>query len=417
MARAGISKPVFLLMAFCFMVAVMSADQPGTPEPSLPATEAPPYEIQLFAPDESFIHSDQINDAVNGRNGTEMLFATSYGLSTYNGSWSTRHRTRDNTSEGLLDDFITAVEYDPDGNLWIGYAGGIQIYDGKTYRTIRDQQLLKDTRINALQRWNDTMWVATGNAGIHRYRNGTWTWFQPMSKGGPGFYETDSMAVDPVGNTLVIATINKGVWIVNASADPLGFTRIDSYGDLPPLLHVRQNPLGGAYIFDDRTISRYSAAHGLAPFLSVSDLTPNLANINDVTATLDDTLYIATDNGIFIWKDGALYRHLGGVDGIGTSEVIRRVFADSKGRIWFSARETVGYYAAKETALPVVTVHLMEQTTAVVTVTTPEQPPLSVTTATPAITLEPVKATEVKEPSLLDRFAEILKDILSKFGI
>ena len=86
-----------------------------------------------------------------------------------------------------MDDYITAVERDSDGNLWIGYSGGLQIYDGHSYRSIRDQQLLKETRIKDLQRWNNDMWIATGHAGIHRYRNGAWTWYQPYDTERAGF--------------------------------------------------------------------------------------------------------------------------------------------------------------------------------------------------------------------------------------
>ena len=89
------------------------------------------------------IHSDQIMDQINTLDGNGILFGTSFGLSMYNGTWSTRHINRDNISQGLMDEFITAVEYDHNGNLWIGYPSGIQIYNGVYYQSLRDQQLLQ----------------------------------------------------------------------------------------------------------------------------------------------------------------------------------------------------------------------------------------------------------------------------------
>ena len=129
--------------------------------PTIPSV---PFTIKLFAPSQNMIHSDQIMDMISEPGGG-VIFATSYGLSFYNGTWETWHLNRNNISAGLMDDFITAVERDNKGNLWIGYSGGIEIYNGVYYQVIADQQLLKDTRINDLQRWNNDMWVATGTAG------------------------------------------------------------------------------------------------------------------------------------------------------------------------------------------------------------------------------------------------------------
>ena len=60
-----------------------------------------PYTITLFSPRSKEIHSDQITDQVNARNG-DVLLATSFGLSTFNGTWSTRHINRNNISQGLM---------------------------------------------------------------------------------------------------------------------------------------------------------------------------------------------------------------------------------------------------------------------------------------------------------------------------
>ena len=53
------------------------------------------------------------------------------------------HIDRNNLSNGLLDNFVTALAYDNAGNLWIGYAGGIQIYDGNNFQTVNNQGAVK----------------------------------------------------------------------------------------------------------------------------------------------------------------------------------------------------------------------------------------------------------------------------------
>jgi ligand-binding sensor domain-containing protein len=276
-----------------------------------------------------------------------VIIATSFGLSTYynNGTWVTRHMNMDNISEGLMNDYITAVEYDADGNLWIGYSKGIQINKGTYYQVIRDQELLKDAIIKDLQRWNNDMWIATGHAGIHRYRNGTWTWFQPGSLNGPGFYEVSSMTLDPLADSLVIATPNEGLWAVKSREDPVHFElvadRDSSYGLLN---NVRRDPTGGVFFFNDSEVVHYSGDRGFTPILSSKDLTTSGIAINDLSASMDGKLYLATDNGIYIWENGRIYRHLGRFEGIGTSAVVKTMNIDAENRAWFTTPGFAGYY-------------------------------------------------------------------------
>jgi len=343
-------------------------------------TEQVPYTIQLFIPTQRMIHSDQINDITSGPMG-ETIIGTSFGLSTYNGSWSTRHLDLNNISEGLMDDYITALERDSDGNLWIGYSGGLQIYDGSTYRSIRDQQLLKETRIKDLQRWNNEMWIATGHAGIHRYRNGTWTWYQPMTKKGPGFYEVRSMALDAPHNTLVIATEVEGLWIVQIPEDDQAvFNEISPrYGTYGFLENVRRDPRGGVYLFNKTMVVHYNPGQGFVPALAGSDLAPGDISINDITAAPDGRLFIATDNGIFIWKDGGVTGHLTRFEGLGSSPGIRTVSIDAKNRVWFSSTGYVGFYADQAASAI-----MIEMVTPVTTMnSTPARTPTLVPTVAP----------------------------------
>jgi ligand-binding sensor domain-containing protein len=339
-------KYEFAILLIFFLVSplVTAAPQNDLLPDSGSDMQTAPYTIVLFIPTSNQVHSDQIKDVINSPDG-DVLFATAFGLSAYNGTWSTRHINRNNISEGLMDDFITAVEFDPKGDLWIGYPGGIQIYNGVYYQTIRDQQLLKDLQIRDILRWNDDMWIATGHAGIHRYRNGAWTWYQPMTKNGPGFYEIDSMALDSKSNSLVIATVKEGLWTVRTEEDPVVFEMLAGKDDPSGQMeHVKRDPLGGVYFFNSEKILHYDPVSGFKDLLTTADLTQEQISINDIAAGSDGNINIATDDGIYIWREGGVYRHLNRFEGIGTSEIVRSVNVDAKNRVWFATQGFIGYY-------------------------------------------------------------------------
>jgi ligand-binding sensor domain-containing protein len=351
---------------------IVAGDGAGT------GVQEAPYTIRLFIPTTRMIHSDQITDLISAPGG-ETIIGTSFGLSTYNGSWSTRHRDLNNISEGLMDDYITAVELDSEGKLWIGYSGGLQIYDGNSFRSIRDQQLLKETRIKDLQRWNNDMWVATGHAGIHRVRNGVWTWYQPETRNGPGFYEVRSMGLDLPHAGIVIATEVEGLWILQTPNDRPVFRQIASrYGTYGFLSQVRRDPTagGGVYLANESMVVHYDPVQGFLPVLSNADLGPGDISINDMTAAYDGRLFIATDNGMFIWQDGRVIDHLSRFEGMGTSPVIRTVNIDGWNRVWFSSPGYVGFYADRAATAPTIPIEIL---------TTPGTPAI---TPSPAPTLQ-----------------------------
>ncbi|MFA6129316.1 MAG: two-component regulator propeller domain-containing protein [Bacteroidales bacterium] len=360
-------------------------------------------------------------DQINSPNG-DVLIATSFGLSTFNGTWSTRHVNLDNISEGLMDNFITAVEFDHRGNLWIGYSGGIQIYNGVYYQVIRDQPLLKDIRINDLQRWNDDMWVATGHAGIQRYRNGEWTWFQPMTRNGPGFYEIDSMTLDSgsnysKNNSLVIATVNEGLWIVRAHDDPVKVEVLASKDSTAgQMQHVKQDPLGGVYFFNPENIIHYDTISDFKDVLTAGDLTQEQITINDIAAGSDGNRYIASDDGIYIWRKGKLYRHLTRFEGIGTSEIVRTVNVDAKDRVWFATQRYVGYYIDNTNPEKLIPIYMVTPTASLIPITiinvTPIQPSPSTAINPSSDSLSVMTIfTQVTDP-----LARAINAIAQKFG-
>ena len=290
---------------------------------------------------------------------------------------------------------------------------------------IADQQLLKDTRINDLQRWNNDMWVATGTAGIHRYRNGTWTWFQPDTVNGPGFYYVNSMALDTSSNYnyMMIATDGNGLWVLKSPDDPVHFDLLASpYSTFGLLQQVRQDPEGGVYFFNDSAVVHYSPEHGFTPVLSVHDLSNANIDINDIAADRYGKLYLATDNGIYIWENGAAERNINGADGIGPSPVVHTINIDAENRVWFSTQGYVGYLSAEtpgqKNMIPIVLetptpspAPVAENTRIVVTPTI--QLPAS---PLPAESLSSIPATAILSP-VTDPLLQAIKAVLSVLGI
>ena len=167
---------------------------------------------------------------------------------------------------------------------------------------------------------------------------------------GPGFYYVNSMALDTSSNYnyMMIATDGNGLWVLKSPDDPVHFDLLASpYSTFGLLQQVRQDPEGGVYFFNDSAVVHYSPEHGFTPILSVHDLTNANIDINDIAADRYGKLYLATDNGIYIWENGAAERNINGADGIGPSPVVHTINIDAENRVWFSTQGYVGYLSAE----------------------------------------------------------------------
>jgi ligand-binding sensor domain-containing protein len=298
-------------------------------------------EIVLYASGPDQISSLGVIDIAEDTHG-DLYFATDNGLSIYDGAWHITHMTYGNPSTGLLSDHVLAVEFDSLGNLWIGYPDGLQRIEGSRYVTIRDQQLLKSLDIHGLLLANGKMWVATGTAGVHRYQDGVWEWFQPHGPEGLGCNYVKSMASDSAGDTLYLAC-NEGIWSTQNTEEPVAFTPLFPKEIVAePALGIRSDPFGGIYIFNTSSIFHYAPPDELNLIVSSSDLMPCIS-INDARVDADRTLWIATDNGIYAWKDGRVRDHLDASKGI-RNNAVKKIYLDAADRLWFVTPENVGFF-------------------------------------------------------------------------
>lgn len=304
--------------------------------------------IYIASPDYvSSIASADVKDVINGRYG-DVIFATSSGLSIYtaDGRWySVNARNPRQTDYGFLeplDNMVIALALDPEGHLWLGYSCGLQIGNGTGYHAIQDQDHLKNLNINCIRRWDNEVWVAAGSAGLHRWHDGNWTWYKPGGPSGAGFYTVVSMVVDAESDALVIDSENEGVWVLKGHARDRRFEQV-FFGDDPLLTvsGVRVDPFGGVYLFNATTILHYSPDEGVTPVLNATDLSTFPVTINDVAATRDGTLLVASDNGIYGLNSSGIVLHLTSRDGI-RENFVKKLFIDASGRCWFVVPGHVG---------------------------------------------------------------------------
>lgn len=305
--------------------------------------------LYIDVPDyETGIASAGVNDVINGLYG-DVIFATDSGISFYsaNGTWSSVNaRFPGETAYGRispLNIMVTAVSLDARGRLWIGYPNGLQIQTDTGYEAIQDLDLLKNLQINCMARWGDETWVATGRAGLHRYHDGNWTWYRPLGPEMLGCYTIVSMAVDAESDALVIGSEYDGVWILLNRSENVCFEPVGYQGEpVPGISEVRVDPFGGVYLFNQTTVLRYTPDAGVSPVLDAGDLSTFPVVINDLVATPDGTLLIASDRGIYGWNSSNVTLHITSKDGI-RSNVVKKLFLDANGRCWFVVPGNVGY--------------------------------------------------------------------------
>jgi len=368
-------------------------------------------EMVIFAAGPDQISSVGVLAIAQDLHGT-LYFGTDNGLSTYNGVWHITHWTYgEDTSKGLLSDHVLALEFDHDGNLWIGYPNGLQRLEGGSFVTITDQQMLKSLDVHDLVSRDREMWVATGNAGIHQYLDGVWRWFQPSGPGGLGCTYVTSMATDPASDTLYVAC-KEGIWFTNGTGEKVAFSPLVNAGLIPePVRGIHGDPFGGIYIYNASAILHFTPPDQLVMVAASRDLLPTI-EINDLGVDSDQTLWIATNNGIYAWKDGQVREHLDATAGIRNNGV-KKIYIDSSNRLWFVTPQNVGFIRIEEN--PEGNTPVIPITTFEIPTMTPAPLPTPEPQITPSISIQAYPERPASPPDPLTGFLDALRSLFKGF--
>jgi ligand-binding sensor domain-containing protein len=109
-------------------------------------------------------------------------------------------------SHGLVDDQVTSLYEDDQGNMWIGTTAGLSVFNGSSFTNYTIDDGLLSNEINSIIQDRDgTMWVATSN-GINVLIDDTWYYLIVF-----GGYETYSLA-ETADEDILVGIMGEGVY-------------------------------------------------------------------------------------------------------------------------------------------------------------------------------------------------------------
>jgi hypothetical protein len=176
------------------------------------------------------------------------------------------------------------------------------------------------------------------------------------------------------------------------------FSRLPDRGLIPePVREIHGDPFGGIYIVNRSAILHFAPPDDLKTTLISDDLLPGI-ELTDLAVDSDRTLWIATNNGIYAWRDGQVRSHLDAATGLRNNGV-KKLYLDSSRRLWFLTPENVGYSRLQQQQAP--TVSTIPVTTFELPPTTTPEPllkPMSQVTPEISITTTPDKPASPPNP-------------------
>ncbi len=159
-----------------------------------------------------------IEDILQDRQGM-MWFATRDGLDRYDGQKFTVFRNNSNDTNSLASNWVLSLVIDPEGKLWIGSSGGLNVYDPRLDKITRIPVNIND--VNAFHGgqvydinvdFDSTLWISTTSGLSHYFpEKQTFTTYTSSTKSG-------SLPTNGIFSTLV--TRDKRLFVA-AESDPI----------------------------------------------------------------------------------------------------------------------------------------------------------------------------------------------------
>jgi ligand-binding sensor domain-containing protein len=224
--------------------------------------------------------------------------------------------------EGLSQNFVTAVVQTRDRYLWLGTYGGLTRFDGVAFSTFGSgttHGILSDRILGLCEDSAGTLWIATEDAGLTQYANGTFT--------------TYTVRDGPPSNFVraVLAGRDGEIWAatLNGLARRRGqrFEAVELGTDVgnSDILSLRLGKDGRLLIGTNRGMAEWKDGH-VAGFHAVSDL------VLSVFEDHQQNIWLGTSDGVYVLnRNGAARRIPQRIAMIGGE--VRAILEDSGGAL------------------------------------------------------------------------------------
>jgi len=256
------------------------------------------------------------------------------GISVFNGSsWQNYNKQ----NSGLVYDGIYSINFDKNGIAWMTIDSIIQKFDGTTWTTISVPQHYKN-RVTAYDLTFDNsgnLWVAT-NYGILKQENGNFTIFKRDSTRAQSFSAFNFIEKDLTGK--ICATGQDGLLIYDGSTWKT--VRIGNTWDVfPKALYIDKKNTkwvtnGSLFSYDDKTMTEFD--------VSKIDLTIN--KINTIFIDDNEAIWLGKErNGVVISSQSVWYTY-----NLGTAKLTDNLITDIKfaddNNLWMATDYGVCHY-------------------------------------------------------------------------
>lgn len=254
-------------------------------------------------------------------------------------------------ADGLVQGSVLDIEQDRSGFLWFATEGGLDRYDGFTFKHYRQERgnpnALASDFIRDLDVAGDgSLWIATDGGGISRWDPAT----DRITTHRYSEADSTTLATDKIRT--ILAASDGFVWIGTRDS---GLDRLDvATGDVThyaagpddpasldsnEIFALAHDDRGSLWIGGNAGLNRLDLATGLFSRVALETSDRNVTSVRSLAITDDGTLWIGTDSAGLLALDpesGTLQRYTHDPESPASlsSNEVKSIFEDDRQRLW-----------------------------------------------------------------------------------
>ncbi len=242
------------------------------------------------------------------------------------------------TPEGLSSDHVESALAARDGSIWIGNDDSLDVLRGNKVMSIRARGGLPGHRVTSLyQDHKGRIWVGVDRT-LNIYERGKFR-SVPGSHGRPLGVIT-AITEDTDRNIWAMTAPGLGQRVFRIVDDRV--TQEFNESEIPPTKAVAPDPHGGLWL----GLYNGNLAHYRAGKFEIVAKGLSRLSVLSVAVDPDGSVWVATRNGVFCWREGVLKR-LGLANGL-PCEQIAAIIKDDQGALWLYSKCGVVAISASE---------------------------------------------------------------------